>query len=109
MDAFFGLARFFEGHPERAYAIALLFLAAAWVDRHLVRFDPAIRTWGMFVPAAAWLLYAINEYHTRADGPGPRLDLYLTWPVMVALTAAFAALWITNLRSALRKRREQTR
>lgn len=102
MDTFFGLAEFFRDHPERAYLVALVFMALALADRRLARRDPAIRPWGMLVPAAAWLLYAINEYHARLDGPGPRLDLYLSWPVMVAVTVAFGALWVANLRRALR-------
>jgi hypothetical protein len=104
MDAFFGLANIFRDHPERAYLVALVFMGLALVDRRLARIDPSIRPWGMLVPAAGWLLYAINEYHARLDGPGPRLDLYLTWPVMVLLTGLFGALWVANLRRALRRR-----
>lgn len=98
MSSFFELASIFTGHPERAYLVALVFIALGLIDRRLARTDPETRPWAMFVPAAAWLLYAINEYGARHDDIAVRIDVYLIWPVIVLLSALFLGVWIQNLR-----------
>jgi hypothetical protein len=103
IDALFAPTQFFAARPERAYAVALVFLVLAWADHFLVRRNPAIKPWGMFVPAAAWLVYAMVEHFARLHAWTPRFDLYITWPIMAVLTAGFALIWIANLRRALRR------
>jgi hypothetical protein len=102
MNAFFDLAHPFTGHPERAYLVALVFLALALVDRWLARFDPSTRPWAMFVPAAAWLGYAINEHYARQHDIAVRFDIYLIWPVLALITVLFAGVWLLNVRRVAR-------
>lgn len=105
MSDFFELARFFTGHPERAYLVALLFIGLGLIDRRIARTDELTRPWAMFVPAAAWLLYAINEYGARHDDTPVRIDVYLIWPVLVLVTLLFLGVWASNVRRIVRGRR----
>lgn len=103
IEALFAPANWLAGHPERAYAIAIVFMLMGFVDRQLARRGAPIRPWAMFVPAAAWLLFAIHEFHvrydtSRVDNWTVRLDLVITWPFMVMLTGGFIGLWLANLR-----------
>ena len=104
MEAFFNWVEWVAGRPERAFAIAWVFIALALIDRRLIRFDRRIKPWAMYVPAAAWLAIAINEHYARLHDWKPRFDLYFSMPTVAIISIAFAAVWIQNVRRIRRER-----
>jgi hypothetical protein len=104
MDVLFNWVDWFAARPDRAFAIAWIFIAAGLIDRRLVQRDPRIKPWAMFVPAAAWLAIAIHEHYAKLNGWHPRFDLYITGPTVAILSIAFAVIWIQNVRRIWRER-----
>jgi len=79
----------FGGHPERSYLMAALFailLAASlarckgFKPRHIVMLL-AVISWGLF----GWI-----EVQALATGSNIRIDLLVTWPIVLAVSIAAA-------------------
>ncbi len=105
MDAFFNLGQFFVNEPLHAFAVALLFLGFALSDRWMAGFVTGIKPWVQLVPAAGWMLFAINEEDMRAAAATHRFDIAITLPVLAVLTAIGLFAWIGNVRRAIREKR----
>jgi hypothetical protein len=105
VDTFFNLGQFFTNEPLRAFAIALLFLAFAVSDRWMAGFVTGVKPWVQLVPAAGWILFAINEEDMRAAAATHRFDIAITLPVLAVLTAIGVFAWIGNVRRAIRAKR----
>lgn len=75
------LADLLVGHPVRILAIAAAFAAAAWLFRRRA----------LWVPAAAWAIYALWEAAIVAVTPQAniRVDLMLIWPALLILMIVF--------------------
>ena len=97
VDWFFAPALLLAARPDRVFVIAWVFIALALIDRRLARTDPLIKPWAQWVPALAWLAYAIHEHYAKIHEWTPRFDIYLSWPVMVLLTGLFLWVWIGGL------------
>lgn len=71
------LAELLVGHPVRILGIAAAFAAAAWLFRRRA----------LWVPAAAWGLYALWEAAVVAVTPEAniRVDLLVIWPALLVL------------------------
>ena len=102
VEAFFNLGQVFVNEPWRAFALTLLFLSFALVDRWLASFVVGIKAWVQLVPATGWMLFAINEEHMRATHVIHRFDLAITLPVLALLTLIAIIGWVGNIRRAVR-------
>ncbi len=82
MDILLAPLNFFVWHPGRCVAMAAVFAVAAiaWgiVQRRVV--------WSPVVAAVCWLLFAWQEHYCRANGMNIRVDLFVTGPIMFAVT-----------------------
>ncbi len=102
MEAFFNLGQAFVNEPLRAFALALLFMGFALIERWLATFVAGIKPWVQLVPATGWMLFAINEEHARAAQVAHRFDLAITLPVLAVLTLIGVIALATNVRRAVR-------
>lgn len=82
MDLLIAALRFFVGHPERCLGMAALFVvvAIAWSIAHR-RFVGS-----PLVTAVCWLLFAWQEQYCREHGLNIRVDLFVTGPIIFAVT-----------------------
>lgn len=102
MDWLFAPALWFAARPDRVFVVAWLFIGFAFIDRILARRDPLVRTHVQWIPALAWLAYAIIEHYAKIHDWSPRFDIYLIWPVLALLSVLFLWVWITGVRRAFR-------
>ena len=82
MDFLLARLQFFVHHPDRCVTMAVVFgvVAIAWsiVHRRFV--------WSPLVAAICWLLFAWMEQYCRETGMNIRVDLFVTGPIMFAVT-----------------------
>jgi hypothetical protein len=72
----------FVWHPERAAIMAVGFVVALttiWFLRK--RFE-----WLILIAALAWSLFAFWEHNCKAHGYNIRVDLFLIYPILLAVT-----------------------
>jgi hypothetical protein len=93
----YAAAQPFVGHAGRAFAVAasaaLLYLAVRRARRG------SSRPW--ITLAAAWAVFGTCEAVATRERADIRVDLLVTWPVLLLLTVVVVAVWA---RSALERR-----
>jgi hypothetical protein len=103
MDVFYHAANFFVRHPERAWGIAAAFFAWSFVSLLVNgRAARGIRSWPLLVPAISWTIFGFLELSFEKFDI--RIDLFVTWPVVLGITAICGAWWIGAHLVALRRR-----
>lgn len=77
-------------HPEYAYVVASLF--AVLFVASLLRagtFQPRRHLVILFA-VVAWMLFGLNEVRAQANGWNIRVDLLISWPIVLAVSIAAA-------------------
>jgi hypothetical protein len=97
MNWIYAAAQPFVGHAGRAFAVAgigaLMFLAVRRARRG------SSRPW--IALAAAWAVFGTCEAAATRERADIRVDLLVTWPVLMLFTVVAVALWV---RGALERR-----
>ena len=92
--SFYDTANVFVCEPQRCYAVALFFILLPLVGAAIIRSRRALLHWPAPAAAVAWFLFGLNEYFCRRDHSNIRIDLLLTWPLLVLGTVACLAIWV---------------
>ena len=104
MDVLYHAANFFVWHPERAWGIAaaffLGFFVGCFANRRAAR---GIRSWPLLVSAVSWTVFGLLEWWCMSQKGNIRIDLFVTWPVVLGITIFCSAWWIGSLVIALRR------
>ena len=79
MDWLYDIAQPFVWHPARAFAVALVWLVAAFILPKSARRP-------LFIAAAAWGVFALLEFAAWWERADIRVDLLVTWPALCVLT-----------------------
>lgn len=103
MNLYASLVQFFVNEPIRGLAMALVFLVFAVLERRLAERVPDVKPWVHLVPAAAWMMFALNEQEVRATATNARLDLFFTFPVLALLSLVSLYAFAMNVARALRR------
>jgi hypothetical protein len=93
----YAAAQPFVGHAGRAFAVAVSGALMFLLVRRARRGSP--RPW--IALAAAWAVFGTCEAAATRARADIRVDLLVTWPVLLLLTVVAVALWA---RSALERR-----
>jgi hypothetical protein len=103
MEILYSPASFFVWHPERAWAIAIVFFIAFFVSLFLSRHRPTIKSWTISVPAIAWTIFGLLELSSKVEKSNIRIDLLFTWPAIIGVLIIFTYWWIISLLGRSRK------
>jgi len=76
----------FVNHPERASLVAALFGILFAVSLARSRAFHARHHLAPLVAAFAWLLVGLNEQRAMANGWNIRVDLLVSWPIVLAIS-----------------------
>lgn len=101
-DLLVAMVRPFVWHPERAWAVAALFVVLFVVSRSLRSRGIRPRAWIALIPAAAWVVFGLLELSSKLERSDIRIDLLVTWPALVVITALGTVAWTADYRRALR-------
>lgn len=103
MNLYASLVQIFVNEPMRGLAVAFVFVVIAVIERRLADRVPTVKPWVHLVPAAGWMLFALNEQETRTTGVNIRLDLVFSFPLLglVSLVSLYA--FAMNVRRAWRR------
>ena len=97
MSRFYDVANFFVWHPERAWVIAAIFFALFVVSfltsRYAARERRGWQSGPLLVPAIGWAVFGLLELSCKIEKANIRIDLFVTWPTIVGLTAVFSIWW----------------
>jgi hypothetical protein len=97
MDILWKGANYFNWHPGRAFAVSLIFWGLLLLSLILRGWRPQVRLLPMLVAASAWLLFGLLEYEAYRERANIRVDLLLTWPALLLVTAACCGVWLYSL------------
>jgi hypothetical protein len=101
ISQFYDVADFFVWHPERAWAIAVIFLVLFVVSlvggRYLAREGRGWHSWPLLVPAIGWALFGLLELSCKIEKADIRIDLFVTWPTILGITVIFSIWWGISL------------
>lgn len=102
------MANFFVWHPDRAWAIAtvffVLFVVSFLTSRYLAQEGPRWQSWPLLVPAIGWAIFGLLELSCKIEKANIRIDLFVTWPTIIGLTAVFSIWWGVSLLIGLLRR-----
>lgn len=96
----------FLSHPLRAYLLAALFaiLLATSLARSR-RFNPRAHLVPLFA-VLSWVLFGLNEELARANAWDIRVDVLISWPLVLVISIGAAWTW---LRTSLSRNPSPTR
>lgn len=77
-------------HPDRAYLVAALFAILFVASLLRSRTFKLRRHLAMLLAVLAWVLFGLNEQQAQAHGWNIRIDLFVTWPIVLAVSLAAA-------------------
>ncbi len=97
MDILWKVADYFNWHPSRAFMVSLIFWVLLLFSYILRGGRPQVRTLPMLVAAIAWLLFGLLEYEAYRERANIRVDLLLTVPAILLVTAICCGFWIYSL------------
>lgn len=106
MNTLISLVHYFADEPMRGLTVAFVFLVFAVLERRMAERVPTVKPWVHLIPAAAWMMFALNEQETRTASAGGRLDmrldLFFTFPVLALLSLVCLWAFAMNVHRALR-------
>lgn len=102
VNLYANLVQYFVNEPMRGLAVALVFLVLAVLERRMAERVPTVKPWVHLVPAAAWMMFALNEQETRATGANLRVDLLFTFPLVALLSLVSLYAFAMNVQRSLR-------
>ena len=94
---FYDSANYFVWEPQRSYVVAIFFALLPFVGALVTRDKRTLFHWSAPTAALAWLLFGINEYYCKKNDWNIRIDLLISWPVMVIGTIACLFFWVRML------------
>jgi hypothetical protein len=101
MSRLYDTANFFVWHPERAWSIAaiffVLFVLSFIASRCLKSSGWRIPFWPLLIPAIGWAIFGLLELSCKIERANIRIDLFITWPVILGITAIFSVWWGVSL------------
>ncbi len=97
MDIFWKVANYFNWHPFRAFAVSLIFWCLLLFSYILRGWRPQVRTLPMLIAAIAWLLFGLLDYWTYRERAYIRLDLLITLPAILLVSAVCWGIWLYSL------------
>jgi hypothetical protein len=101
MSRFYDVANFLVWHPERAWSIAAIFFVFFIVSlvggRYMVREGRGWQSWPLLMPAIGWAVFGLLELSCKIAKANIRIDLFITWPTILGLTAVFSIWWGVSL------------
>lgn len=103
MSFYAPLVQYFVNEPMRGLLVAFVFVVIAVIDRRLADRVPGVKPWVHLVPAAGWMLFALNEQETRGAGAGLRLDLVFTFPLLALVSLVSLYAFVVDVRRAWRR------
>jgi hypothetical protein len=98
MDIFYHAANVFVWHPERAWAITVVFCTFFFASLALKRERRFIGSWMLLIPAVSWTLFGFMEQWCKIGKFDIRVDLLITWPAILVITVICCASWCVSLR-----------
>lgn len=105
MNTLVSLVQTFTNEPMRGLAMAFVFLVFAVLERRMAERVPTVKPWVHLIPAAAWMMFALNEQETRTASasaqPDMRLDLFFTFPLLALLSLVCLWAFAMNVRRAM--------
>lgn len=95
-EGFFRTMSVFVWNPLPALVTGIVLGILAFLG---IRIRPERKGWSrpLFVPSAAWVLYAAWEYYMKQIGADIRIDLFVIYPVLAVGTFLGLAVWLTGL------------
>lgn len=90
------LAHIFVWHPFRCWAISVLFFLLYIFSRKLEAMNIQVSPIRILFPAIAWLLFGLLEYSSTIERANIRLDLLVTWPLLIIITSVFLFTWLIS-------------
>jgi hypothetical protein len=94
---FYDVANFFVWHPERAWSVAAIFFALSVVSfvtsRYVTQKGRGWQSWPLLVPAIGWAVFGLLELSCKIEKANIRIDLFVTWPTIIGLTAVVSIWW----------------
>ena len=100
MDLLWKGANYFNWHPWRALGVSLIFWIPLLLSLISRGWQPYIRTLPLLVAASSWLLFGLLEYEAWRERANIRVDLLVTWPALLLVTAACCGVWLYGLFAA---------
>ncbi len=100
MDILWRAANYFNWHPWRALGVSLIFWGLLLLCFILRAWWPQVRTLPLLVAASAWTLFGLLEYEAYRERANIRVDLLVTWPALLLVTAACCGVWLYSLFAA---------
>jgi hypothetical protein len=97
MDIIYRWAKYFVWHPGRAFGVSLIFWCLLLLTFALRARWPGVRTLPMLVAALAWVLFGLLEYEAYRERADIRVDLLVTWPGLLLVTAVCCGIWLYSL------------
>lgn len=110
MSRFYDVANFFVWHPERVWGIGAIFLALFVVSfltsRYVVGGGRGWQSWPLLVPAIGWAVFGLLELSCKIEKANIRIDLFVTWPTILGVTAVCGLWWSVSFLISLFRRVE---
>jgi hypothetical protein len=86
MSWLYAAAQPFVGHAERAFVVAGGWVLLALIARRGAR--------PLLIAAGAWTVFGLLEAEATREHADIRVDLLITWPVLLLCTIACVAWWL---------------
>lgn len=97
MDILSKAAVYFNWHPSRAFVVSLIFWCLLLLSYVLRGWRPQVRMLPLLVAALGWLLFGLLEYEAYRERANIRVDLLITVPVILLVTAVCCGFWMYSL------------